>query len=53
MICEYEVERGLHRAEHLGAAGHRLLMEAIRIKDVPRQLLETKRHEEWKAKQGK
>ncbi|MCP3973188.1 MAG: hypothetical protein GY720_01705 [bacterium] len=48
MLCDYAVERGLHREPLLGAQGHRLLMEHIRIKETPRTLMEIKRFEEKK-----
>jgi hypothetical protein len=53
MICNYELERELHRNPMLGAAGHRLLIEALRIQETPGKLLEVKRWEERKAKRGK
>jgi len=42
-LCKYALERDVHKAPHLGAPGHRLLMETLRIRETPGKLLGIKR----------
>jgi hypothetical protein len=53
MLCNYALDRDVHKRPGLGAPGHRLLLEASRIREVPGKLLEIKRFEERKNKGGK
>lgn len=52
VLCDWALERGLHKRDDLGAPGQRLLLEASRIRETPRKLLELKRFDERKKKGG-